>query len=162
MKKQPRRQYTPEEKAEALALYKANGENLKRTVREFRTKDGQPVPEPTMRRWVHGQVRSGPSPELQAQKITDLGGGLRSLVFSLIGLAAEKVDEGDASLLDIFKSLGIAFDKLQMLEGGPTERVAVVDERLTDAERSARVAALFDAARARGARPVADRSDWAD
>jgi transcriptional regulator with XRE-family HTH domain len=148
--------YSEDDKARALAALKANGGNVSRTAREMGIK------EPTLRKWANGKTKPIPSQKYE-EKVTDLTVGLRSLVAGLMGLALVKVDEGDASLLDVLKSLGIAFDKLQLIEGKPTERTAVVNEPLTDDERITRAASLFDAARARRVgSPAEDRTDWAD
>jgi DNA-binding Xre family transcriptional regulator len=148
--------YSEDDKANALAALKANGGNVARTARELGMK------EPTLRKWAKGKVKPIPSQKYE-EKVTDLKVSLRSLIAGLIGLALVKIDAGDANLLDVMKSLGIAMDKLAMLEGGPTERIAVVNESLTDDERRSRIAAIFNAARTRRVGSVADdRTNWAD
>ena len=134
--------YSDDDKASALAALAANGNNIARTARETGVKES------TLRKWAKGKVKPLPAQKCE-EKVADLKTGLRSIAAGLVGLALSKVDEGDASLLDVLKGLGIVVDKLQLLEGKPTERTAVVNEPLTDDERIARVTALLSVAQRR-------------
>lgn len=63
----------------------------------------------------------------------------------------------DAPYFDIARSIGIIVDKLQLLEGEPTERLAL---ELSDSDRSEQVTEILNAARAREARQSANGQDF--
>lgn len=147
--------YTDVQRAEALAALKANGGNLSKTERETG------IPRGTLLYWRKHSENAAPI-ELQTQKSESLTTELKSVAFRLVQKLAARLEDDDASVQQLATSLGIVVDKLQLLQGQPTERTAVIDERLTDDERVTRAAALFELARARHAGRAADRADWAD
>jgi transposase-like protein len=148
--------YTEAQRAEALAVLKSNNGNLSRTERETG------IPKGTLLYWRNNSTYAAPI-EMQTQKTESLRGELESVAYRLVRKLAERLNDTDAGVQQLATSLGIVIDKLQLLDGKPTERTAVVNESLTDDERSARIASLFDTARTRRTGSSADdRADWAD
>ena len=147
--------YDENQRASIMAALDANGGNVRQTARETG------VPEATLRAWKNGRAKPV-SRRLYAEKVGDLRGGLLELAVALVDTAVTKAASGEGNIQQVVTALGIVFDKLQLLDEQPTERIAVVNESLTDDERTARTAALFDAARARRAGQASDRADWAD
>lgn len=109
-----RARYSDEEKATALAALDANGGNIARTARALG------IPDSTLRGWAGGRGVNEKIPQLRAQKKRDIAEGLREIAWLLIDAIPDKINRG--SLKDLFLGLGIAIDKLQLLEGKPTER----------------------------------------
>ena len=143
--------YTDEQRADALAVLKSNGGNLSQTERETG------IPKGTLRYWRENSSNAAPI-ELQTQKTESLRGELESVAYRLVRKLSERLNDTDAGVQQLATSLGIVIDKLQLLEGKPTERTAVVSE-LTNEERTERIAALFDAARARQSGYASSRAD---
>lgn len=136
--------YTSDDRAATLAALESNGGNLARTSRETG------VARDTIKRW-----RDEESPEKNAsvnrrmpEARATLSERLREFVDAALTVAPTKLN--DANLRDVFTSVGIAIDKLQLLEGKPTS-IDEVRDALSDDDRAARVAALLDRARARRA-----------
>lgn len=142
-------------------LYQANGKNLHRTAREFRANDGGAVPLSTLQRWFREQAATIPI-ELRTKKASDLRDTLQLVAWAALNEILVRIGNGEGALKDLAVVFGVAIEKGLLLEDKPTERIAVVNESLTDDERTARTAALFDAARARRAGQASDRADWAD
>lgn len=134
-----KRQYSDNDKATALAALDANSGNLKLTARELG------IPASTLQRWRDGQVNDDVT-VLRTYKKDELAERLVEIAHQLIDAAPDKVK--GANLQQIFTSLGIAIEKIQLLEGEPTERSEVIDP-LDDNTRATRIAALLDAARNR-------------
>jgi hypothetical protein len=136
-------------KAAALAALEANGHNYTRTAKDLRA-SGATVSATTLRRW-HAEMGErknaavdGRMPAARATLTERLG----AFVDAALTVAPDKL--GDANLRDTMTAVGIAIDKLQLLEGKPTS-IDEVRDALSDDERAARVAALLDRARARRA-----------
>jgi hypothetical protein len=103
------------------------------------------VPAMTISRWFKKQQNPPPN-ELVTEKRFDLLDAIKeelAAIFVEMGSARQ-----DADYRTLGTVAGILIDKQQLLTGKPTERIEQTDG-LTDDERSARIAALFDAARAR-------------
>jgi len=106
--------YTSDDRAAGLAALQSNGGNLRRTARETGISDA------TLRRWrdetdARKDAANGARmPEARAT----LADRLREFVDAALTVAPHKLHE--ANLRDVFTSLGIAIDKLQLLEGKPT------------------------------------------
>jgi transposase-like protein len=134
--------YTSDDRAAGLAALESNGGNLRRTARETGISDA------TLRRWRDetderkDAANAARMPEARAT----LTERLRAFVDAALTVAPDKLH--DANLRDVFTSVGIAIDKLQLLEGRPTS-IDEVRDALSDDDRAARVAALLDRARAR-------------
>src|SRR3990172_312273 len=103
-----------------------------------------------LRRWWR-KTQNPPPTDLVTQKKADLSLRLRDLAHLVLDTLPDAIDEADAR--ELFTGLGITLDKLQLLEGKPTEHI---QHDISDDERSARVATLLDAARTRRDGSVAD------
>ena len=136
--------YTSDDRAAGIAALQSNGGNLRRTARETGISDV------TLRRWRNetdarkGAALDARLPEARAT----LAERLRDFVDAALTVAPNKLHE--ANLRDVFTSVGIAIDKLQLLEGKPTS-IDEVRDALSDDDRAARVATLLDRARTRRA-----------
>lgn len=134
-----KRRYSDEDKATALAALDANGGNVYKTSRLLK------IPQTTLQEWFNGRVNDT-VPEIRMRKKEALADRLSEIAHQLIDAAPDKMKT--ANLQQVFTSLGITIEKLQLLDGEPTERSEVIDN-LNDDERAARIAALLDRARAR-------------
>ncbi len=85
------------------------------------------IPMPTLFRWFHGQQNPPPSDLVNETKI-DLVAAIKRELADLFPAMAGARDE--ASYKDMATSAGILIDKLQLLEGKPTERVSHLTEML--------------------------------
>jgi hypothetical protein len=139
-----RRDYSDDERAEALAVLDANGGNLSRTAREVG------VPRKTLAQWVTGRAALRVA-DLRQRKKGLLADALEDFGWQVIEALAGRVEQGN--LVQLATTLGIAVDKMQLLRGKPT---SINNDGLTDVERVVRIAALADAARARRDGPAAD------
>jgi hypothetical protein len=137
-------------KAAALIALEANGNNYTRTAKDL-SASGATVSATTLRRW-HAEMgerkNAAVDGRLPAARAT-LTERLGAFVDAALTVAPEKL--GDANLRDTMTAVGIAIDKLQLLEGKPTSIDEVRSDALGDDERAARVTALLDRARARRA-----------
>jgi transposase-like protein len=76
------------------------------------------IPERTLRRWVNGESNPPPDRAVNVKRI-DLRAAITSeltAIFDELGKA-----RGDASYKDLATAAGIFFDKLQLLNGEPTQ-----------------------------------------
>lgn len=137
---------TDDDRAAALAALEANEGNLRQTARELG------IAETTLRRWRNQQAPSENGAHKKAvearlpKQRASLAERFKDFVHEALDAAPAKLE--NASMGDLFRAIGISVDKIQLLEGKPTG-IEEVRGELTDAERAARVARLFDAARAR-------------
>jgi transposase-like protein len=109
-----RRQYSDEDKANALAALGANGGDLRRTSRDVG------VPFSTLQGWAKDRGLNQAVTELAVTKKKDLADELEAIALKLAEAMPDKVK--DATLQQIATSLGIAVDKMQLLRGKATER----------------------------------------
>jgi transposase-like protein len=135
-----RRQYSDSDKAAALAALDANGGNANKTAKELG------IGESTLRSWANGRGTHPEVAKLRERKKDEIAGRLVDIVHQIIDDMPSKMK--DATLQQMATTLGIAVEKIQLLQGGATERQEVIDN-LSDDERANRVAALLDRARAR-------------
>jgi len=128
--------------AAALATLESNGGNLARTMRDTG------IARDTLKRWrdEKSPAKKAPVERRMPEARATLTDRLRDFIDAALGVAPDKLH--DANLRDVFTSVGIAIDKLQLLEGRPTS-IDEVRDALSDDDRAARVAALLDRARAR-------------
>lgn len=77
------------------------------------------VPRTTLRRWFHEQQNPPPS-DLVHEKKLDLVAAIREEIAAVLGEMPEA--RADADYRTLATALGILVDKLQLLEGRPTER----------------------------------------
>lgn len=134
-----RRDYSDSERATALAALDANGGNVAATARTLQ------IPRSTLQEWANGRVNSEVT-ELRQEKKRDLAERLEDIAHELVDALPDKI--GRANLQQTATTLGIVIDKMQLLKGEPTNIQQDYGD-LTDEERSRRIAAIFDAARAR-------------
>lgn len=104
------------------------------------------IPHATLSRWYNGK-RNPPPPEMVQVKKNEMIDLLKSEIVSAI---REMVNaRKDADYKELATAMGIMVDKMQLLEGEATSRTEIIDDRLTDEERSEQIATLLNAARAR-------------
>lgn len=142
-----RRSFSDNDKAAALAALDANGGNVLRTAKQLN------VPRSTLQEWANGRVNHD-VPELRQRKKEDLASRLVEIAHQLIDAIPDKIY--DANLQQVSTSLGIAVEKIQLLQGQATERSEIIDNGLSDSERAARIAALLDRARERRDQPTTE------
>ena len=106
-----KRQYTDDDRAAALAALDVNGGNVAKTARDLQ------VPRVTLIEWRDGRVSDAVSDIRQVKKEA-LHDRLEMIAHSLVDAAPDKLR--DASLQQVFTSLGIAVDKMQLLRNAPT------------------------------------------
>lgn len=125
------RRYTLEDQGRALAALEANNGNITRTARDTG------ISASTIRGW-----RDNPTPEITAsrdQKAKTLAEELEALAFTLAHALPARIDE--ANLSQVTTSLGIVIDKLQLLQGQPTEITKNETHRVDTPERALKAAA---------------------
>ena len=109
-----KRRYSDEDKATALTVLAANNGDLRKTSRDTG------VPFSTLRKWANNQ---GVNQSVITKGITkkkELSAELEDLAYKIVGVMPDKLDS--ASLQQLATSLGITIDKMQLLQGKPTER----------------------------------------
>jgi transposase-like protein len=114
-KKKPKRRYTDDERATALAALAANGGNVSRTSRE------QGVPEVTLRQWSSG-ARHPEALQMSEGKKAPLADAFEAVAARCLKhVTDEKLAETGA--VDLLKTAGIAVDKARLLRDQATEIV---------------------------------------
>ncbi|MGI4791491.1 MAG: hypothetical protein ACRYFS_21905 [Janthinobacterium lividum] len=144
----PQAKYSEAQRAEILAFFEACGRNQSKTSRDCG------VPRKTLQDWLSGVAMNEDIAAKTAAKKVDLADRIETLAHLLVDAAPGKIV--DANLSTTMISLGIAVDKLRLLRDKPT--VITNDVSLSDADRSARITQILDAARARGVRPPSVRN----
>lgn len=104
------------------------------------------VPKTTLTRWFTGQSNPPPPETVTIKKevIIEL---IRGEIYRALNEMPKAI--GDADYKELATAMAIMVDKLQLLEGNPTERTEIVDDRITDEERANRIDAILERARAR-------------
>lgn len=133
-----RRRYSDSDKAAALAALDANGGNVYKTARELK------LPMSTLQEWASGRINHA-IPELRERKKEEISQRLVDVVHQLIDALPTKIT--DANLQQVSTSLGIAVEKIQLLDGDPTDRTEVID----NATRAERINAILERGRTRRA-----------
>jgi transposase-like protein len=134
----PKRRYSDEEKAAALATLDANGGNIAETQRQIG------IPYRTLANWA-AEERNGTMHEDVANlgniKKIDLAQRLEEIARELADAMPDKIER--ANLQQVATSMAIAIDKMQLLRGAPTsitdisiEQRAERIERMTEDERA--------------------------
>lgn len=119
----PKRRYSDDDRAEALAILDLQGGNVSEASRL------SGVPWQTLAEWRDGRVSSS-VPDIRERKKVALSERLEELAHQLIDAMPGKV--GDANLRDTAISLGVAVDKALVLRGDPnsiTKAIAAGDPR---------------------------------
>lgn len=128
----PKRSYTDDERAMALAMLAANGGNTKRTSRDTA------IPESTLRCWRDGERH----PEARAASLA-MTGSLADAFENLARRCLAAVTDAklaEADLLDLMRCSGISVDKMRLLRDEPTAVVCGDDYgALSDAELERRI-----------------------
>lgn len=128
--------YSPERKAEVIALVDANNGNVKQTALDTG------IAHQTIRYWLTQADRYS---QFQNAKRGDLGDKMEFLAHNL----ADSIAEHDLSIVSLAHkatAMGIVIDKMQLLRGLPT---AISGSAQTDEERNTAKQALFAAIEAR-------------
>jgi len=111
----PRRSYTDDDKASALALLAMNGGNIKRTSRE------SGVPRATLTAWAKGRGASARVTELCHLKKGELSDKLESIAHKFLDQMSATI--ADASLRELAIALGIIIDRMLLLRGGSRQKL---------------------------------------
>jgi hypothetical protein len=133
--------FTDVERAEAVALLKMRGWPEQKGALTAVANHLNIWPR-TLDRWAKGE-QNPPPDQLVIEKSDQLLASLYSLLGPIVARAMETV--GDAEFRELMTGIGILTDKIQNLEGKPTERI----EFTNSDQRRDRIAELFDAARTR-------------
>lgn len=141
--------YTDEFRAQAIVMLQAAGWPEKKGVL-VQVAHRLGIQYRTLARWARRERNPAPD-KLVYEKAFDLKRALQDEIQAIL----EEMPNArpDADFRELGTVLGIAIDKLQLLEGKATERI----EMMTDDERAARISAILDAARERRAnatRPI--------
>lgn len=107
-----KRRYSDEDKATALAVLAAHNGDVSKTARETG------VPRTTLQRWI--EAENGAVAAIAADKKKGLADELETIAYKLVDAMPEKIAQ--ATLQQLATSLGITIDKMQLLQGKPTER----------------------------------------
>lgn len=109
-----RKHYTEEHIAHAMAVYRSNGGNLKRTSA------ATGVARSTLRQWASGDYGEGKSPASIEDKTDAIGAKLTAkfgeIAVASLDAARDKI--ADASFRDLLIGAGIATEKRELLQGG--------------------------------------------
>lgn len=144
MATQKRRRYSDEERATLMAMLESEG-YPDRLGALKKVADYAQIHPHVLRRWW--KAKQNPPPhKLVAQKKIDLREAIQSELTHIFTELHSKRE--DASYKDLGTVAGIMMDKLQLLEGKPTERISH-DVTISDTERRARIDELLDRARTR-------------
>lgn len=144
--------YSDDFRASAILMLRANGYPERRGAL-METANHLGISHQLLGRWFRHE--SNPPPQKIVQiKMTDIVEMLRLEVARAIQALPEALP--DADYLDIGKVMGIMIDKLQLLSGEATERIAY---ELSDSDRSEQIIALLNTARAREAGQSANGAD---
>jgi transposase-like protein len=108
--------YTPEQRAQVLAVLKANAGNVKKTSRETS------VPPPSIRAWRNAPDQFAPA-EVRAKEERDLASDLDELRWAYLDRAREKGAIRTTSGWYAVKAAAEITTMHQLLTGGPTERI---------------------------------------
>jgi transposase-like protein len=113
-----KRQYSDEDKAAALAALDANGGNLSRTAKEF------DIPKTTLIEWRDGRNQHPVVSDLRTVKKQSLAELFEEAARAYIARALDTDAVSDTRGKDAIIAAATALDKLQLLTGQDTERVA--------------------------------------
>ena len=114
-----KRRYDDAFRATAL-LFLATAGGLETPGAVERAAKALQIPQSTLRDWAKGQA--APPAEIRAEKRIDLAEAIRRELDGALGTMPGK--RGEASYRDLAVTVGILVDKLQLLQGEPTERTA--------------------------------------
>jgi transposase-like protein len=147
-----RPRYTDDFRAQAIALLQANGWPDKKGAL-VKTAASLDIAHQTLSRWAM-KVQNPPPPELVQEKSADLATVIRTELDAIF-LSLPHV-RSTANYKELMTGVGILIDKLQLLQGNPTERHEHVG--LSFEERNQEIATLLERARERQAAQAAERA----
>jgi len=138
--KKPRRRYSDEERANALAALAANRGNVSLTAKQL------DIPPKTLENWAKQRVHPEAA-KLGDRKKEEMADSLRGIAWRLLESMPEKIPK--ASLKDTAIAFGIAVEKARLLRDEPTE---IHEQRDNERERlfRERYGAAHDAAAGAG------------
>jgi transposase-like protein len=128
-----KRQYSDNEKASALAFLDFNGGNVQKSAKALG------VPHKTLDEWAKGRNQHPEVADLRNEKKEDICDLIDSAVREMIQGSAGKASE--ANISQLWTSIGIAVDKMQLLKGEATQITKDATPR-TNEERANRILAL--------------------
>lgn len=108
----PRRRYTDDDRATALAVLDSNDGNITRTARETG------IPASTIKRWTEDR---GDLADLRDQKRESLSELWENIARAYIARALDAAAVNETAAQSAVTVAAIATDKLQLLQGKPTE-----------------------------------------
>lgn len=119
-----RRTYTDNERASLVVMLESEGYPTKKGALAKVSAYSQ-VPGATLHRWYHEKNNPAPS-ELVNKKAFDLRQALQTELEEIFG--ALPVTRGVAEYKDLMRGLGIVIDKILLLDGKATQRIALTYE----------------------------------
>jgi transposase-like protein len=126
-----RRRYTDEERATAILFLESEGypEQIGALTRVARRLQ---IPHQTLSKWARG-VQNPPPPQMAQEKRRDLIDLLRDEAYAIVGEMGTTREDADYRTLGTV--LGIVIDKLQLLEGKPTDRSEILGLHLIKVDK---------------------------
>jgi transposase-like protein len=151
-----RKRYTDKFRAGAIVMLEANGYPDKKGALAT-VSNHLGVPQATLHRWFHAKNNPAPSEIVTEQRI-DFAAALRKEIAA--ALQDMPNARQDATYRDLVTGTAIMIDKLQLLEGKPTEHIAHDHSgNLTIEDRASRITEILNTARnRRTGSPASDTS----
>ena len=144
MKKHNRRRYTDDFRAGAVVMLESQGyPDVKGALTSTAQHLG--IPAMTLHGWYHQKHNPAPT-QLLTEKRLDLKELIRNEIYAALEAAPGARDF--AEYKELITGAAILLDKLLLLEGKATERIAIEDATSNE-RRLAELVALYDAVRAR-------------
>jgi len=109
------RNYSDDDKAQALAFLAANRGNYKATSRQTG------IPWQTIQHWDKGDGMTDVPAEVESEKKGSLADALEEKVWLIVGLGFNEQKIKDAYLSNVTTSLGTLIDKVRLLREQPTQ-----------------------------------------
>ncbi len=134
-----RRQYTDEERSNALAALAANGGNIKQTAAQLN------IPRKTLENWSRGKLHPDVA-DNGHKKRGPMADALEEVAWKLIDAIPPKIRK--APLNQTAVALGISIEKMRLLREQAT---AISGKEMTDEQRAARIEQLLNLAEGRRA-----------
>lgn len=119
------RQYSDEDRATACALLEANGYPQKKGAMN-KTSKATGIPPSTLRGWFTEQNNPPPT-KLRDEKKIDIAEALKNELAEIF--QAMHTTRPEASYRELSTALGIVIEKIALVSGDPTQRLAVTDWR---------------------------------
>jgi transposase-like protein len=107
-----KRRYSDDEKAAALAFLRFNGGNVLKSAKALG------IPHKTLDEWAKGKNQHPEVADLRNEKKEEISALIEQAVREMVGASAGKLST--ANFQQLWTSVGIAVDKMQLLKGEPT------------------------------------------